>query len=73
MERIHTTPPSTLPRLLTPDEVCAWLGVPRRTLDGWRSGRGEGPPYVKLGKAIRYPEHRLLAWLDAQMGGELNG
>jgi len=63
---------STLPRMLDIDELSNYLGVPRRTLDGWRS-RNSGPPFVKFGKAIRYPEHRLLRWVDEQLDGDLNG
>lgn len=61
------SPVSNLPAMLDPDQLSAYLGVPRRTIDGWRSGRGDGPPFVKFGKTVRYPEHRLVAWLDAQM------
>lgn len=63
---------STLPRMLDIDELSNYLGVPKRTLDGWRS-RKSGPPYVKFGKAVRYPEHRLMRWLDERLdGGELD-
>jgi len=65
--------PTALPRMLDIDELSAYLGVPRRTLDGWRS-RKCGPPFVKFGKAIRYPEHRLLRWLEEQLdGGDFRG
>lgn len=64
----HTQPQTTLPRMLDIDELSTYLGIPERTLDGWRS-RKSGPPYVKFGKAVRYPEHRLLRWLDEQLEG----
>lgn len=60
--------PSVLPRLLTIDELSEYLDVSRRTIDGWRL-RGGGPPFVKFGKSVRYPEHALLQWLDEQMTG----
>lgn len=59
-------PMSALPRMLDIDELAAYLSIPRRTLDGWRS-RKQGPPAVRFGKAIRYPEHLLFRWLEAQL------
>ncbi|WP_431694235.1 helix-turn-helix transcriptional regulator [Microbacterium maritypicum] len=61
-------PQSPLPRLLSIDDLAAYLGVPRRTLDGWRARR-VGPPFVKFGKTVRYPEHALLRWMDTCMSG----
>ena len=73
MTHSEIVPPSTLPRMLDIDELAAYLAVPRRTLDGWRQRR-QGPPWVKLGKVVRYPEHRLVRWLDEQMDeGGLDG
>jgi len=59
-------PPDELPRLLTPDELSDYLGVPIRTLDRWRS-QGTGPPFVRFGRAIRYPVPRLLLWVNEQL------
>jgi predicted DNA-binding transcriptional regulator AlpA len=39
------------------------LGLHPQTLRNKRS-RGEGPPYVKLGRAVRYFEDDLIAYLD---------
>lgn len=45
-------------RLLTPDEVSSYLGVPTVTLKDWRY-HGRGPKYIRLSrKMIRY-------WLSA--------
>lgn len=52
--------------MLDADELAAYLNIPRRTIDGWRS-RNQGPPAVRFGKAVRYPEHSLLAWVDSQL------
>ena len=40
-------------RLVGPDEVAVFLGVPLRTVYRWRS-RGEGPPGYRVGRHVRY-------------------
>ena len=53
-------------RLMTPAEVAAWLAVPVRTLESWRTrGKGEGPAYTRLGasKLVRYRRAAVEAWL----------
>ena len=47
----------------TPARVSALMGYAPMTLAIWRT-RGEGPPYVKLGRSIRYPRGRLIKWLN---------
>jgi len=46
------------------EEAAAARHVARsvRTLQQWRY-RGEGPPYIKAGKAVRYSLRDLDAWL----------
>jgi len=46
-------------------EVAEVLGLSIRTLQGWR-WRGGGPPYHRIGGAIRYDMAEVRAWLDAQ-------
>ncbi len=41
------------------------LGISRRTLQAWR-GKGGGPPFVKVGAAVRYRWRDVEAWLDEQ-------
>lgn len=53
------TPP---PALYTPDELSAYLGVPKKTLEFWRS-TGSGPPFVRFGRSIRYPGDLLVSWM----------
>ena len=48
--------------LFTEAEVAARLRVVPRTLKVWRQ-IGEGPPYLKLGRQIRYAHSDLEAWL----------
>lgn len=50
---------------MAPPEVAELLGVPLRTLGQWRY-RGVGPPYVVVGRHIRYREAEIERWLDQQ-------
>ena len=38
------------------------LSLSARTLEGWRTTRSDGPPWVRLGRRIAYPESELEAW-----------
>jgi hypothetical protein len=49
---------------LNEDEQAAELGVVKRTLRSWRQ-KGEGGPYVKIGKQVFYPIAGTAAWLKA--------
>lgn len=51
--------------LLTPDQAAARCGLARSTLAKQRL-RGDGPRFVKIGAAVRYPEAELTAWLEKQ-------
>jgi len=51
-------------RLLTPNETAALLRVSMSWLAKARM-RGDGPPFIKLGRAIRYSEAALLQWMKA--------
>jgi predicted DNA-binding transcriptional regulator AlpA len=52
-------------RALRDSEAAEMLGVSTRTLPQWRL-RGQGPRFVKLGRAVRYLEADLAAYLDEQ-------
>ena len=46
-----------------------WRGqVTRGTLRNWRA-KGRGPPFLKAGRAVLYPRHRLLAWEAENLSG----
>lgn len=47
--------------LLTPIELAVRLRVSDYTLRNWRL-RGFGPPWAKIGKAIRYRLEDVRAW-----------
>ena len=49
-------------RLLGPEEVAAFLGVPLRTIYRWRS-RHEGPRGYRVGRHVRYRLDDIERWL----------
>jgi hypothetical protein len=51
---------------LNEDEEASALGVVTRTLRSWRQ-RGEGPPYVKVGRQVFYPIDDGTAWLKTNV------
>ena len=57
---------------LTTAELSKELGLKSVTLDAWRQ-RGEGPPYVRLGRAVRYLRADVDAWVLARRVGPLAG
>ena len=48
----------------TPIEAATFLNVSKSWLAKLRVN-GDGPKYIKLGKAVRYREDELLAWQSA--------
>ncbi|WP_024707818.1 MULTISPECIES: helix-turn-helix transcriptional regulator [Martelella] len=50
--------------LMTETLTCELLSVSARTLQAWRL-RGGGPPFVKIGKSVRYKRRDITAWLSA--------
>ena len=57
--------PTQIPVLLTPKEAATRLKVSPSWMAKARL-RGDGPPYIKVGKSIRYPEPGLLQWMKAR-------
>jgi excisionase family DNA binding protein len=55
--------PARNDRLLGPEEVAAFLGVPRRTIYRWRSQR-EGPRGYRVGRHVRYRLDDIERWLE---------
>ena len=53
-------------RLLTPEETADFLRVSLSWLAKTRM-RGDGPPFVKIGRSIRYPQSALHLWMKSQM------
>lgn len=57
--------PSECERLWTVHDVSAFLAVPVGTLYQWRH-RGEGPPFIRLGKHLRSDPACVRAWVSDQ-------
>ena len=55
-----------LPVLLTPKEAAYRLKLSVSWLAKARM-RGDGPPYIKVGRSVRYPEPALLQWMKGRM------
>lgn len=51
--------------LLTPRDLASQLNVSEPMLATWRY-RGDGPPFVKVGRSVRYRPEAVAAWLDAR-------
>ena len=51
--------------LLPQRTVAERLGVTARTIERWRA-EGAGPPFLKVGRGVRYDESDLSAWLAAR-------
>jgi predicted DNA-binding transcriptional regulator AlpA len=52
-------------RLLTPKEATQFFRLSLSWLAKARM-RGDGPPYVKLGRSVRYREGDLVRWLKSR-------
>jgi excisionase family DNA binding protein len=52
------------PELLTPKEAADYLRMSLSWLAKARM-RGDGPPFVRVGRSIRYPEAALVQWMRA--------
>lgn len=56
---------SELDRLMSAEEVAAFLNVPVATLYQWRH-HGVGPRGMRVGRHLRYRRQELEAWLDTR-------
>ena len=73
------TPPITTaiaairPIALTEAEASCYTGAKVSYLRAARIGRCDGPPYVRMGRAVRYSIADLDAWLLARRVGGREG
>lgn len=56
-------PGQQAPQLLRESDVAERWNLSERCLQAWRL-RGDGPPYLKLGRAVRYRLSDLDLWLE---------
>jgi hypothetical protein len=54
--------------LLREQDAADLLNLSVRTLQSWRT-RMAGPPFVQVGRAVRYRRRDLIAWIDANTIG----
>ena len=59
------TPPTAIPTLMTPNEAAEILKVSLSWLAKARM-RGDGPPYIRVGRSIRYAEAALVQWMKSK-------
>lgn len=52
--------------LITTKEAAVCLGVQPTTLEIWRSTGRCGPPFIRIGRAVRYKLADLDAWVAAR-------
>ena len=55
--------PATSDRLLSAEDVAAYLQVPLKTLYQWRL-KGTGPRGLRVGRHLRYRRDEVDGWLD---------
>ncbi|PRB18900.1 DNA-binding protein [Microbacterium sp. MYb62] len=56
----------TVSRLMPTKELAAYLQIPERTLEDWRTSRVQrGPRPIHLGKRVRYRLATVDAWLES--------
>jgi len=51
---------------MTTGDAAAYVKMSRQFLEGARyRGDGSGPPYIKIGRSVRYRRSKLDAWMTA--------
>lgn len=51
--------------MLSEGQLADQWGLAKITLRKWRAAR-KGPPYTKLGNAVRYPADKANEWMSAR-------
>lgn len=52
--------------LMTTSEAADYLASTKTTLEQWRA-RNDGPPFVKMGRSVRYRRADLDQWIEARV------
>jgi hypothetical protein len=58
-------PPAAIATLMTPKDAANVLKVSLSWLAKARM-RGDGPPYIRVGRSIRYAEAALIQWMKSK-------
>lgn len=70
MQRLVPNPPGICPadHLWSTAECAAYLGCKPKTLENDRSkGTRESPPFVKVGRLVRYYPPAVFAWVESRL------
>lgn len=54
--------------LMNQVQTAEFLAVSTRTLEGWRC-IGGGPPFIRIGRRVRYRLRDLQKWIEARTFG----
>ena len=60
-----TKPPAAIATLMTPNDAATVLKVSLSWLAKARM-RGDGPPYIRVGRSIRYADVALMQWMKSR-------
>lgn len=52
--------------LLDTAQAARFLGLGERTLENWRVRDTKGPPFLRVGRSVKYDPRDLDAWLNAR-------
>jgi predicted DNA-binding transcriptional regulator AlpA len=55
----------TSSQYIGPSDLTAEIGIPETTLAQWRYLK-KGPPYIKVGRHVRYRQSDVERWLEEQ-------
>jgi len=59
-----------MPQMLKTSEVAERLRCSQSHLESLRARKPElSPPFIRIGRTVRFPADRLEAWIDAQLPG----
>lgn len=60
-------------QFLTATQAADLLGIKPSTLAAWRCLRSDGPPFSKIGSAVRYRRGALIEWVQARTARSTGG
>ena len=65
---MHSTTITTASLLIDEKQLCADLGISSVTATKWRAN-ASGPPFIKVGRLVRYRRADVEAWLVSRTVG----